>query len=671
MIEITGPDGSIIRFPDGTDEATINNVLRQTFGAPQAPTSDISPDMAARMSALLTPEGQAARVAEERAGEGFGERALRRLNGLRMGIANGGTFGFGDEAEGALLGGLLGATPQPGGGVDFFDYDTPVGERYAGMRDLRRQRSDRAEAAAPGFYMAGDIGGGVATATASLPMAAGRSLGGTALRGAGLGTVEGALIGAGNADGEGLLGHSLVGAGFGAGLGAAAPFVTAGARAVADPLVGAVQALRGQPYVARAGRHMEAVLGRSGLSPDDAAKAIADAAADGQTEFTLADALGNAGQRSLAGIARQPGAGRQAIVEALTSRQAGQGERVAGFATNALGTSDTAAQRRAAMEGARASEADGLYSGARSDAGPVNLNGTLEVIDSVLRRDPILGDSSLSQGPMGQRLAALRDRLATGSEQLIDFDSVLAIKTDLWRTMQRNSDAARDLMPAYRALDAALEEASAGYRAANDTFRRRSLDLEGIDAGMDAARPGTRYEDALGGFRGMSPEGQDAFRVGLGDRALARLEAQPPGADASRQFTTPRMSALMGEAALDPALFGRQIDREGIMFETRRQALGGSQTADNLADQADSNAVGVIASLLAGNITGATGSLTRQGISAGMGMNEATRTLIAQALLSREPQTALGPLLEAAGRSAERSRAGEAFLRHLGYSTAF
>src|SRR5262245_24518009 len=40
-IEIGAPDGSIVRFPDGTPDATITNVMRANFGgpAPEAPES--------------------------------------------------------------------------------------------------------------------------------------------------------------------------------------------------------------------------------------------------------------------------------------------------------------------------------------------------------------------------------------------------------------------------------------------------------------------------------------------------------------------------------------------------------------------------------------------------------------------------------------------------------
>ena len=35
MIEIQAPDGTIVRFPEGTSDETIVNVMRQTYGGPE------------------------------------------------------------------------------------------------------------------------------------------------------------------------------------------------------------------------------------------------------------------------------------------------------------------------------------------------------------------------------------------------------------------------------------------------------------------------------------------------------------------------------------------------------------------------------------------------------------------------------------------------------------
>ena len=39
MIEIAAPDGSVVRFPEGTPDATIKNVMAKNYGGPQQPVS--------------------------------------------------------------------------------------------------------------------------------------------------------------------------------------------------------------------------------------------------------------------------------------------------------------------------------------------------------------------------------------------------------------------------------------------------------------------------------------------------------------------------------------------------------------------------------------------------------------------------------------------------------
>lgn len=52
-IEIQAPDGTLIRFPDGTDDATITNVMRQNFGGPADGALDTVKDVAKSAGAGL------------------------------------------------------------------------------------------------------------------------------------------------------------------------------------------------------------------------------------------------------------------------------------------------------------------------------------------------------------------------------------------------------------------------------------------------------------------------------------------------------------------------------------------------------------------------------------------------------------------------------------------
>lgn len=89
----------------------------------------------------------------------------------------------------------------------------------------------------------------------------------------------------------------------------------------------------------------------------------------------------------------------------------------------------------------------------------------------------------------------------------------------------------------------------------------------------------------------MTPEEQAAFRAGYADPAIARLESASlsPTTNKARILQTPKIRDEL--QAFSPAdntqVLGRRIGREQRMFDTAAAALGGSKTADNLADASD------------------------------------------------------------------------------------
>lgn len=581
---------------------------------------------------------------------------------LRAGF-QGATFGFGDEI---VAGGAAAIHPlvNPDDGSNF-------SERYDHYLSREREKlgefQDKSGLASGAAEIAGAIPTALMTGGASL---VGRGAIGTAIQGGKLGAIDGAIYGAGTAEGgaEERLKGAGVGAGIGAGVGAASPFIAAGAQragqAVADPIMGIADALSGRGSVKRASRSISRTMDRAGMDASDISRELAAASADGQGVYRIADALGNSGQRTLSGVARQPGNMRDEIVKFLNKRQDGQAERLSSFLAEGLDAPDTALQRQTALEAQREAQANVLYGRARESAGAVNLNGAIDVLNKTLRRDPILGDTALSQGEMGRRLSGLRDRLQKDGEQLVDFQEIANIKSDLFNTMQSNPRAAKDLRAVYSALDEALEAASPDYRIANDTYRQASTQIDDIGRGKAAASPRRREADTLDEIGRLQPLNREAYRVGYADDLIGRIEGQAPGANSARPLTSPKRESELAALANDPAKLKRQIDRESVMFETRRQATGGSQTADNLADQADVNGqVGIIANLLRGNLGGAAGEGARAMGRTAAGMNEATRDIIARAMLSNNPREALAPVLQQALRDQKTRKVVEALLR--------
>jgi hypothetical protein len=125
--------------------------------------------------------------------------------------------------------------------------------------------------------------------------------------------------------------------------------------------------------------------------------------------------------------------------------------------------------------------------------------------------------------------------------------------------------------------------------------------------------------------------------------------------------------------ALNPDLLGRRLDRENTMFETTRQALGGSQTADNIADTAES--AGYDASAIVNLLTGNFGTGARQLLQAAgqavRGQNDETRKIIAQALLSREPGKVLAQAMQTTDSDATRRAIVDALAVASGQKTGY
>jgi DNA-binding phage protein len=557
-------------------------------------------------------------------------------------LAPGLTFGFADEIAAGIA--------------------APFSDRtYAEIRDGLRARQDEMMTDQPAASITGQIVGaltpgmaGYKAAEAGLsavaPTVSAASLPARVGLGAATGAAEGALYGAGTADGKDMAESVKNNALIGGIAGLAAPAAIAGlgyaGRAAWNPISSALNI----PSNVRASSAIETMMRRARMTPDDVSRTLREAADEGQPEFVLADALGNAGQRGLSGIARQPGDARTMIAEALTARQGNQGDRLGSFLAEALDAPDTAAARGTAMKAARKAAAGPAYDAARSGAGPVNVSPVVEEIDALLKRDPILGESALGQTEIGRRLLGLRGQIATGNQQLIDFDSVLNVKQDLGGVIEGLKRSGKEVPPqiarVYGQLDEALEAASPAYRAANDDFARASREIAMLDEGATATSPRIRAADTVSRVSGMTDAERRAFAAGYADPLIGKVEASAPGVNKARPLLNNKTKAELDILANDPALLSRRIGRENTMFETNVAALGGSKTADNLADIADTTALSssVIGNVISGRWGAAAGQLADRLMAGATGSNPATREIIARALLSRDPAAALAPL---------------------------
>jgi hypothetical protein len=391
----------------------------------------------------------------------------------------------------------------------------------------------------------------------------------------------------------------------------------------------------------------------------------------------MVDALGLPGQRMASGITRAGGAPGDEVAEFLATRQTNQPHRVGAFVEDAFNVGGTTAARtRDGLVTARRDAADAAYDAARGNAAPVDIRGALGVIDA--RTGGMVGSGVTGDG-IDAKLLGYRSRLAAQPgpdgvmRELSDFDRVLGVKQavqdDIGAAVRagRNNEA-RELGRVLAELDSALEASSDMYRTANDGFRNASRVIDAVDEGSMMAIRG-RAADNIPRFGAMAAEEQNAARVGYGDRLLEQL-------DKITSSTSNRAKPLQSEKRLsesraiatDPALYEGRLARENTMWETQNRALGGSRTADNLADQEamDGLAGGTMGALRsAGNLQfGDTVARIASMIGPfAKGQNETTRALIAKALLTNDPLAALAPVLAQSNKSKTVRRVIEALIR--------
>lgn len=562
-------------------------------------------------------------------------------------------------------------------------FNPAEGYRYAKAREDQIMDDSRKNTGALGSVaeMAGGAGAGAGLARAGLT--AGRFLASnaglvartaaSAADAAGLGGFSGAM------EGNGLqerATNALKGAATGAAAGAAFPIIGKVLGAAATPIVSNLRAKFNPTGFADS--QIARAMHESGVSPDDLSLGTIQAANEGQPQFNLADAMGDAGHNLLGAAARGPGAGRTAIVDALEARQAGQGRRVAGALSEGFNAPQTAAQTRTAMEAARGDAADAEYGAVRNDAQPVDVSNVLDHIDQQVSPFGIPHDRIAPDGITGRMLAYRRmlggtdsnlDGSAAGG--LNDFPAAQRVRSELSDEIQTATRAgqgnrARMLGGVMRQLDTSLENSSQGFRQANRNFAQRSQNIDAIDQGRTAALRG-RTEDTIPAFQNLTPEGQQAFRTGYADPLIEAAQGSAQGVNKARPLINDAFRDEAAAIAPGNDLMQRRIAREQTMSEGRNTALGGSSTAKNLAHDA---AAGVdphlIGQIVTGNWHGAIGTALRAGHNAMTGNTPAVRESIANMLLQTGTNVSPAALRQTVDRTIARIQFVQNIARNLG-----
>lgn len=570
-------------------------------------------------------------------------------------------YGFGSSWTDAWTGGLAGkASSALSAAIRAPFTDKTFGEEYDELYGSLTSAREKYQKESPTASLAANIGGGVIgggalagaagkLASRALPSVANRLNQGVIGR-----TATDALGGAafGGLSGYGYDTGVLEGAALGGSLGAVArPLLAAGGSAASS-----VGGLMGLGNTGRSQTAIADAVGRSGRTVNEITDDLARAAAEGQPEYMVADAMGNAGQRMLTGVARSPGDMRQTIAETLMRRQSGQGRRLQGAMTEGFGAPQTKQQTEAALEALRKADAGVNYPAARQAAGSVDPTSAISRADDFLGTAGSLPRTNIADDSVEGVVRRARSLMTDGENIISDFDTAFRAKVELDSMIENANPTIKGrLIPIRNELDRALEKSSGLYANARDTFRRQSQDIEAADIGRDAAMRG-RVEDTIPQFQGMTrPEQQASFRAGYVDPYIADIQkAAGPMTNKARPLISDATAVEFPAFAL-PGEGQRLMDRvarEQRMFETANSALGGSRTAENLSDIADIGGFDptMVGALASGNIKAAALQALTRSANALAGRNTQTRDLIAKALMETSPTQANAQLLKAVQR---------------------
>lgn len=619
---ITGPDGKKYKVTGDNPGGALNALKRQFAsavpaeqqGAQQAPQYTEEPEDYSDISASIPDVSVNREQRQYNALPAWGRRVVDAQDMVNLAV-NGITFGYGDKAAAGL--------------------DTLMGRgSYDDRLAVNRKMTNDARSRQGYLGMAAEIGGSV------LPAARLMKAGVTAMNvpkvGALLGpTVDGAAYGMLSASGndESLGQGALWGAGLGM-FGQAASEV--GGRAI-KPI-----AARFNPDKATS-EVMQTALKQSGLSSQDVVDDLARAQADGQGVYAVADALGYPGERLVSTIVRTPNDGRTATVNFLEKRQAGQGRRIATALSEGFDDPATALQKIETLKEARKTGGDINYTASRTDARNVDVTSVLDKIDERIGGSLLGVKDDIDPDTVGGALFKVRNMLAgKNGNQAMSFDRLLGVRSDIsdmaFKAPPKRAGALKGVL---KELDTALSEASSGYRNALQQYAKDSATINAVDIGKAAAKRG-RFEDTIPAFQKLSPEGQQAFRAGYADPLIEQTQGAAVGVNKARPLisdaTEAEFPAFAGPG--QGQLLGRRIAREQKMFETRAAGLGGSKTADNLADEAAMSMIdpSILGNLLTLNLSGAARSAVLQFAANLKGQPASVRERLAQRLMQTDPQ---------------------------------
>ena len=537
------------------------------------------------------------------------------------------------------------------------------GYNYAKARENLLNEQTRANTAGVGGAAA-EVAGGLATGAGVLgggtrlgaATIGGRTIPASAVNyGVNLGKAAGfgAVTGFGEGDSlEDRAKHALIGGTVGTALGAALPAV-APAFGVASRFM-QMPRLRDPERIAT--EQIAKVARDAGVPMDELGNRLAAARAAGQPDYTIADALGKEAQRKLAAIAKVPGPARDAITEALVARDLNMPQRIGDTVGRKMGAPNTAQEASEALIQSASENASPLY---RQAEQVPTWNETIQrIID-----DPV-SQQGLRHGVELQRLRSLgtdrpfspTDAQITGFNEAGDpiitgvpnAQTLHTLKVGLDRMIEGEINPQTHRLTARgQAIDGVrrrlleqMDIENPMYREARQAYGGPMQVNTAVQFGQQMPTTG-RAADNIRHFEQMPATAQQGVRIGVADKVRGDLERTGNIPTYLREKSQKGQQELEALSPYGPATLREMLAREEQMQRTSRQALGGSQTAENLADMAQApggaEVLGLFGNVASGNVMGALRGSAELAKRIGSGENEAQRSAIARALLANEP----------------------------------
>lgn len=405
------------------------------------------------------------------------------------------------------------------------------------------------------------------------------------------------------------------------------------------------------------------IIGRAMERDKVTGNALASAQADLGPGAMLVEAGGPNVRGTMRGSIAAPGQARTAAEEAFDTRIGGSNDRTTAALDKGISPNGSLAGTVDELADIRARAARPAYQAAGIPARPelrrLSINEEPQW-NTPLIADPAVNDLIKKSPDIRAAMSAARrlpdyQGLPDNSMSLLDkaYKHLEGMEQEAKRA--GNNTRAYDLTNLRRDFQKALTDANPQYQEALNAFAGPSKLIDAANRGKEWFTKNVDPTMVRREFETMSPEQQDAVRVGVRDWARTVIGRSDRGGAAERVWAggdnRQRLEAILGPDGYRD--LAKAMETEKNAFKTARDINVGSRTAPMLAENQDNalQAGGPWLDLLRGRTVSAAGQFVGNALNRiGQGQTEAVNARIAEMLTSADPKQAalIASLLEQA-----------------------